>query len=78
MTAEWELAMERLLDHLAHWVVTQPEWPLLFNAPRQQRKEAARRLADAFLTIPPRQYVEFEPNREQRRRIMEALRKGQL
>lgn len=43
---------ERLLAKLGGWLEQQPEWLLLMALPRQQRREAARLVADHVMNLP--------------------------
>ena len=71
---EAELAIERLLDHLQHWLVTQPEWPVLMGASdRGTRKRVARLIAEELTTIPTQQFAKPVANRKLRRAMMKEL-----
>ncbi len=72
---EAELAMERLLDKLQRWMLQQPEVVLLWAQDRGTRKRVAAAVVDELARIPTRT-PDGEPNRAQRRRIMEELRKA--
>ena len=49
---EAELALERLFDKHAAWLVQQPEWRIVLALPRKTRKRIAQDLAVSITTIP--------------------------
>lgn len=69
--AEAELAIERLMDKLAAWLLQQPEILLIWVQPRHVRKAAAIEIAKMMTTIPTRDDV--EGNRRLRRQLIRAL-----
>lgn len=72
-----EAAVNDLLDKLDRWILAQPEWLYLMSHGRHMRRRVAREVAAELLTIPLRTATDV-PNRKLRRRIMQALRKGEL
>lgn len=75
--SEGEAAVERLLDHLRNWLVTQPEWPVLMGASdRATRRRVARIIAEELTTIPARQFDSGVVNRATRRRLFRELERG--
>lgn len=52
--------MQSLLLKLDQWLMSQPEWPLLFLAGRNTRREAARQVSKHILTMPSRKRLLFE------------------
>lgn len=78
MTAENELAIERLLDRHQKWLLQQPEMLLLWPQSRQLRRRVAELLASELLTIPHRVMGENDPpRRAMRRHILEELQMAQ-
>lgn len=68
-----QLAAETLLEHLTGWLLVQPEWALFMgSAPRAQRRQLGALIGRYITTIPARD-GEGEPNREQRRAIVQQL-----
>lgn len=72
-----EDAISTLLDKLDRWVLAQPEWLYLMSEGRATRRAVAKAVAAELSTIPLRS-ASNTPNRKLRRRIMQALRKGEL
>jgi len=71
---EVDLALERLVDKLVRWATQQPEWVLIFNQKRPQRRKAAVLLARALVTIPVRGAESVGLPRELRRKLVRALK----
>lgn len=70
---ETDLQVEKLLDKLRGWLLQQPEWYQLMLLSRQQRREAARLVAQELMKMPVRGSVDI-PDRKARRRIARLLR----
>lgn len=62
----------QLEEKFRGWVVQQPEWLLIVNMPRQQRRAAMRELANRLYTIPVMDGVNTV-NRQVRRDIKKKL-----
>lgn len=74
-SSEVDQALERLLNKMLKWLVTQPEWPLIFNAERHARRQAAAAIAKMLTNIPAFDTSEALP-RGLRRKIIRNIRKG--
>lgn len=78
VTQEAELAIERLLTHLANWLVQQPEWPILMGASgRVTRRRVARLIAAELVTIPTAVGSPYGGNRALRRQLIQELRRAE-
>lgn len=71
-----DLALEKLLDKLAAWLLVQPEWVnLMTSGDRQSRRRMAAEMAKYITTIPAREGQ--VGNRKMRRNIIRAMRGGE-
>jgi hypothetical protein len=50
---------DRLTSKLYKWLINQPEWVAVLGAPRNVRKEYARRIGDAVAKVP--EYISAPP-----------------
>ena len=74
-STEAEVALHRLLDHHQKWLMSQPEFLLLWTQDRQTRRRVAELLAKELTTIPAREVNEnTPPNRAMRRAILAELK----
>lgn len=54
---EQKAPVAELVDRLEEWLLQQPEYPLVFLAGRDQRKQAARLLAKRLFMLPARRTI---------------------
>lgn len=54
VVAEKKAPVAELVERLEEWLLQQPEYPLVFLAGRDQRKEASRLLAKKLFMLPTR------------------------
>jgi hypothetical protein len=75
-STEAEAALHRLLDHHQKWLMSQPEFLLLWTQDRQTRRRVAALLAKELTTIPVRDINEnTPPNRAMRKAILAELKR---